>query len=111
MTNIKFTQLEYIAGNEEWLRLIHVMKMTGEKKSSLYVKIKDNLYPAPIKPGGNSSAWPRSEIEIVMAAWASGKCKEEIRALVLQLEENRKLAFDKVSRKFGLDLPAKEINE
>ncbi len=44
------------------LRLPKVEAMTGYKRSTIYKKIKDGTFPAPIALGERASAWVETEI-------------------------------------------------
>ncbi|NML61799.1 AlpA family transcriptional regulator [Massilia sp. RP-1-19] len=50
---------------EQFLRLQEVISLTGRGRSSIYGDIRENKFPAPIKIGARSVAWPLSTI----AAW------------------------------------------
>lgn len=71
-------------------RLSEVLDKSGNRRSTLYSKIKKGLWPKPIRLGQRSVGWPDHEIGIVNAAYIAGKSIDEIRALVAQLEYSRK---------------------
>lgn len=50
------------------LKLPEVSRLTGVPRSSVYWRISKGEFPAPIKIGERSSAWPSDEIEKWIAA-------------------------------------------
>ena len=44
------------------IRLKEVLSICGKSRSSVYASIKSGNFPAPIKVGGRSSAWVKSEV-------------------------------------------------
>ncbi len=75
--------------NTSLLRLPAVMNATGLSRSTLYLRIKQQLLPPPVKIGERCAAWPSHEIEAINAARIAGKPDEEIRELVNQLQQQR----------------------
>lgn len=61
----------------------------AESNSTFYSNIAKGLVPPPINLGVRSVAWPRHEIESVVAARIAGKTPEEIKTLVQQLVAKR----------------------
>lgn len=54
-----------VAGTEPelcFIRLREVLVICGKSRSSVYESIKNGSFPAPIKVGGRSSAWVKSEV-------------------------------------------------
>lgn len=45
-----------------FIRLKEVLTICGKSRSSVYFSIKNGDFPAPVKVGGRSSAWIKSEI-------------------------------------------------
>lgn len=45
-----------------FIRLREVLLICGKSRSSVYESIKNGSFPAPIKVGGRSSAWVKSEV-------------------------------------------------
>jgi prophage regulatory protein len=45
-----------------FLRLAGVKAMTGLSKSCLYLLIRENMFPAPVRIGNRAVAWVRSEV-------------------------------------------------
>lgn len=45
-----------------FIRLKEVLAICGKSRTSIYEAIKDGKFPAPVKLGGRSSAWIKSEI-------------------------------------------------
>lgn len=51
------------AGDEvRFIRLKEVLAICGKSRSSVYESIKKGTFPAPVKLGGRSSAWVKSEV-------------------------------------------------
>ena len=73
------------------LRLISLIFITGLSRSTIYNRIAQGLWPKPVSMGGRSVGWPESEIKALIAARIAGMSDEEIRVLVKELENNRKL--------------------
>ncbi|MEH6552427.1 MAG: AlpA family transcriptional regulator [Pseudomonadales bacterium] len=49
--------------NTSLLRLSEVVKITGLAKATIYAKVANNTFPAPIKLSERASAWIDQEIE------------------------------------------------
>lgn len=45
-----------------FIRLNEVLTICGKSRTSVYESIKKGSFPAPIKLGGRSSAWVKSEV-------------------------------------------------
>ena len=54
------------------LRLPQVINATGLPRSSLYAKIADGEFPAPIKQGQRSVGWSAAEME----AWIDSRISQ-----------------------------------
>lgn len=74
------------------LRLPTVLRERGRSRSSHYLDIQQGLFTQPVAIGFRSVGWPASEVAALNAARIAGKSVEEIRALVLKLETDRKTA-------------------
>jgi prophage regulatory protein len=72
------------------LRLPQVMEECGLARSTIYLRVKQGLLPAPISLGMRSVGWPQTEIEAINAARIAGQTDDQIRALVAELQANRK---------------------
>lgn len=73
-------------------RLPTVQANTGLSRSTIYLRISQGLWPKPVSLGPRAMGWPAEEVERLNAARIAGKSDEEIRALVVKLEDARKLA-------------------
>jgi len=49
--------------DERLLRLDEVEKKTGYKRPSIYNKVREGTFPAPVDLGGRATAWRQSDIE------------------------------------------------
>jgi prophage regulatory protein len=58
--------------------------------STFQNRINEGLIPPPIPIGDRAVAWLAHETQQVIAAMAAGKTKDEIKALVVSLIEQRK---------------------
>lgn len=67
-----------------------VLTAMGWSNSTLYEKIKNQLFVAPVKLGLRSSGWPSDEQDAIQDAYIAGKSQEEIRVLVQKLQAARK---------------------
>ncbi len=72
------------------LRLPQVMDECGLARSTVYLRIKQGLLTKPISLGPRSVGWPQAEIEAINEARIAEKSEVEIRALVAELQANRK---------------------
>lgn len=57
---------------ERLIRRPDVEAMTGLARSSIYAKISEGEFPAPVKIGARAVAWPESDIQEWIAARISG---------------------------------------
>jgi prophage regulatory protein len=62
---------------------------TGMARTTIYRRIKQNLFPRPVDLGGGIVGWPANEIEAVNQARIAGKSDDEIKRLVAKLHEGR----------------------
>jgi prophage regulatory protein len=75
-----------------FLRLPEVKAATGKSRSTLYNGIAAGRFPPPIHLGVRMRGWLESEIAAMNAALTRGASDEEIRALVVKIESDRKKA-------------------
>lgn len=74
------------------LRLPDVKAETGLSRSTIYLRISQRLWTAPVNLGGRAVGWPEREVLVLNGARIAGKSNEEIRRLVAKLESVRKTA-------------------
>lgn len=74
----------------EILRRPQVERLTGLARSTLYDRVKQGLFPKPIKLGAKAIAWPESDVAAINSARIAGKSDVEIRELVVALEFARR---------------------
>ena len=72
------------------LRRKQVEAETGYSRSTIYLRIAQGLWPKPVSLGPRAVGWPATEVAAVNAARIAGKSDDEIRALVANLEADRK---------------------
>lgn len=75
------------------LRRRQVEEITGFSRSTLYLRIQQGTFSKPVKIGPRASGWPSIEVTALNAARIAGKTDEEIHALVVTLEADRKKAI------------------
>ncbi len=66
-----------------------VEQAMGKTRSTLYRDIQRGLLTKPIKLGGERVAWPADEISAINQARIAGKSEDEIKSLVIELENAR----------------------
>lgn len=71
-------------------RLPAVKTESGLSRSTLYLRIAQGLWTKPISLGGRTVGWPASEVAALNTARIAGKTDDEIRELVIKLENLRK---------------------
>jgi len=71
-------------------RLPTVQAKIGIKRTAIYARISDGVFPPPVRLGDRAVGWPVGEIDAVSAAWIAGYSKEQIRELVSSLLTRRK---------------------
>jgi len=69
-----------------------VCDLTGKSRSALYRDIAKGLFTAPVNIGGGRVGWPGYEVEQINKARIAGADDEAIKALVADLEAERKVA-------------------
>jgi prophage regulatory protein len=72
------------------LRLPAVLKERGRSRSAHYLDIQQGLFTKPVQIGLRAVGWPSGDASAINAARIAGKNDEEIRALVVKLEADRK---------------------
>jgi prophage regulatory protein len=73
------------------LRLPAVKSESGLSRSTIYLRIKQGLFPKPIRLGERAAGWPSSEVSAINAARIAGRTDDEIRTLVTKLEAARRM--------------------
>src|SRR3546814_7989909 len=59
-------------------RMREVLRMTGLSRSTLYRRIADGTFPAPVSLGGSAKGWRRSDLE----EWGSEEHTSELQSLM-----------------------------
>lgn len=72
------------------IRLPEVKAETGASRSTIYLRIKQGLWPKPVRLGPRSVGWPVSEVAAINNARIAGLLDDQIRDLVIKLEAARK---------------------
>lgn len=73
------------------LRVPAVKSESGLSRSTLYSRIAEGLWTKPVSLGARAVGWPSDEVAAINGARIAGKSDEEVRALVVQLEADRKV--------------------
>ena len=73
----------------QFQRIQTVATLSGLSRSTIYRRIKQNLFTKPIPIGGERVGWLSSEVDAINKARVSGKTDEEIKLLVAKLEAAR----------------------
>jgi len=73
------------------LRLPAVKFESGYSRSTIYLRIDQGLWTKQVSLGPRGVGWPANEIAALNAARIAGKSEDEIRALVIKLEADRKI--------------------
>ena len=67
-------------------RTADVVARTGSSRSTLYLRIREGLWPKPVSIGARAVGWPSNETDQLLAARIAGMSDDEIRELVCDLE-------------------------
>ena len=67
------------------LRLKQVRERTGLGRSTVYDRIKQRTWPAPIHLGPRAVGWPAHEVDALIGAHIAGHTEAAIRELVAKL--------------------------
>ena len=70
-------------------RIKTVCDVTGIKRSTLYLRQAQGLFPKSILLGGRTVGWIRSEVEAINRARSVGLSDAQIKELVIELESKR----------------------
>ena len=74
------------------IRKPEVLSITGLSRTTHQTRINDGLMPPPISLGERAVGFLEHEIQAVISAMAAGKSKDDLRALVNYLVEQRQQA-------------------
>ena len=72
------------------LRIPAVKSESGLSRSTIYLRVSQGLWTKPVSLGARAVGWPSDEVEAINAARIAGNTDDEIRALVVKLEADRK---------------------
>jgi len=70
-------------------RLSAVLARRGTSRSQHYRTITEGTFTPPVRVGVRCAAWPRHEIDALVAAEIAGATREQLRQLVRQLMAQR----------------------
>lgn len=71
------------------LRLADTLNLSGFSRSTLYLRVADGTFTSPVPLGSRLVGWPATEVDTINKARIAGKSDDEIRALVIALEQAR----------------------
>jgi prophage regulatory protein len=71
------------------IRKPKVLEKSSFSKSTFHTRLKQGLFVPPISLGERAVGWISSEVDTCLAAMAMGKSNDEIKALVIELVEQR----------------------
>ena len=74
---------------DKLLRVKAITKLSGNSRSTIYLRQLQGLWPKPVQLGPRMVAWPASEVQAINDARIAGKSDAEIKELVKELEKNR----------------------
>ena len=90
------------------LRLPSIKNRSGVSRSTVYLRISQGLWTAPVHLGPRAVGWPDYECDSLNAARIAGKTDDEIRQLVITLEADRKRCIGTIaSPAFGSGIVTK----
>lgn len=75
---------------EALVRLPTTAGVMGISAATVWRKVRDRVFPAPIKLGARISVWRKSELQEILKATAAGADAAAMQKLVARLEEARK---------------------
>lgn len=78
---------------EKIIRRTTVLENTGWSKSTLYNRLKDGLFPAPISLGARAVGFVESECDKVIQAMIAGYSEQQLKDLVQNIVANRSVKF------------------
>jgi prophage regulatory protein len=71
------------------LRVSDTTIETGVSRSTLYLRVAAGTFTTAVQLGSRLVGWPASEVYAINQARIAGKSDDEIRALVIALEQAR----------------------
>ena len=70
-------------------RLVTAKVKLGISRSTVYLQVSQGLLPKPIHIGLRAVGWPSNELDAILNARIAGKSQNDIKALVIDLENQR----------------------
>lgn len=70
-------------------RLISTRVKLGISRSTVYLQVSQGLLTKPIHIGLRAVGWPSNELDAILNARIAGKSQDEIKELVIDLENQR----------------------
>ncbi len=72
-----------------FIRKKYVLGQVSYSNSTLYRRIKERVFPPPVKISRNVHAWIKDEVDATLALISTGATNEELERLVSDLLEDR----------------------
>jgi prophage regulatory protein len=72
------------------------LRIAGYSNTTYHEHVKAGLMVAPVKVGARAVVLPSDELEAIVAARVAGLGKDDLRALVSKLHENRKVSLQRI---------------
>jgi prophage regulatory protein len=66
--------------HEKLLRLPDVMRQTGLRRAAIYARIREGVFPPPVKIGKRAVAWPESEVQAWIAERVADARERDVEA-------------------------------
>ena len=86
------TRIQAVNGQPTMFNFVPAVKNeSGLSRSTIYLRIKEGLWPKPVSLGPRAVGWPSNEVKAINDARIAGKSDTEIRKLVSELEKARKI--------------------
>ena len=76
-------------GMNSFLRFPKVMEVMAMSRSTVHLRVKQGLLTTPVRIGQRCTVWPAHEISAINSARLALKTNDEIRELVMQLQQQR----------------------
>lgn len=70
-------------------RLVTAKVKLGISRSTVYLQVSQGLLTKPIHIGLRAVGWPSNELDAILNARIAGKSQNDIKALVIELENQR----------------------
>ena len=73
------------------MKLTETLPLRGIGRSAHYLEVKKGVWTPPVRCGCRGAGWPEPEVKILSGARIAGKSDEDMREIVSDLLEARKM--------------------